>query len=411
MRADKWLEINLLGLVILAGLAFVAARLMDMRTTLGEVQAEQAGTNRRVDQIAAALPNATTQDEKRLEQWLAQSSRRTARAYAIEGADSVDEAGYVPIGGMDQWISIQGEDRTRPVLLFVHGGPGGASSAWAYPYFRAWEHDFVVAQWDQRGAGRTLSRSGVPSSLSLDRMVQDGVQVAQYLHERLKQPKIILVGQDWGSVLGLLMIKARPDLFLAYVGTGQIVDPVQDERDAYSLALKTVQAAHDAQAVTDLKAAGMPPYVQGSPAQQILARWRDTCEGAESARFRDARLGFALAAPGYSVHELDDWLDGRSISAQLLARQQREFAPRRIQGSFEVPIFVIQGAGDCTSPAPLAMHWLEGVQAPRKQFLSIEDAGHFAMFVRSDAFLHAMLGILAPLLPTPHSRAAASQPH
>ncbi|HWG77137.1 MAG TPA: alpha/beta hydrolase [Steroidobacteraceae bacterium] len=409
MRADKWLEINLLGLVILAGLAFVAARLMDMHTTLGQVQADQAAATLRVDRIAAALPNATTQDEKRLEQWLAQEARRTTQVYAIEGANSVDEAGYVPIGGIDQWLSIQGEDRTHPVLLFVHGGPGDASSAWAYPYFRSWEHDFVVAQWDQPGAGRTLTHSGAPAALSLDRMVQDGIQVAEYLHERLKQPKIILLGQDWGSVLGLLMIKARPDLFLAYVGTGQIVDPVQDERDSYALALKTAQDAHDTQAVADLKAAGVPPYAEGSPAQQILARWRDACEGAESERFRDARLGFALAAPGYSVHDLDDWLEGRALSAQLLARQQREFAPRRLQGSFAVPIFVIQGAGDCTSPAPLVMHWLQDVQAPRKQYLTIEGAGHDALFVRSDAFLHAMSNDLAPLLSAPHPTAAPSR--
>jgi pimeloyl-ACP methyl ester carboxylesterase len=397
MRADKWLEINLLGLVILAGLAFVAARLMDMRTTVGQVQADQAATTRRIDQIAEALPNATTQDEKRLEDWLAAASRRTAQVYAIEGTDSIDEAGYVPIGGIDQWISIQGEARARPVLLFVHGGPGDATSAWAYPYFRAWEHDFVVAQWDQRGAGRTLGRNGVPTALNLDRMVEDGVQVAQYLHERLKQPKIILVGQGWGSVLGLLMVKSRPDLFLAYVGTGQIVDPLQDARDSYALALRTAEDAHDSQAIADLKAAGPPPYVDGSPAQQILGRWRDACEGAESERFRDARLGFALAAPGYSVHDLDDWLDGRALSSQLLARQQRELAPRRLQGSYSVPIFIIQGAQDCTAPAPLAMRWLQDIQAPRKQFLTLDDAGHFAVFIRSEAFLHALSGALAPL--------------
>ncbi|HEY7929035.1 MAG TPA: alpha/beta hydrolase, partial [Steroidobacteraceae bacterium] len=276
------------------------------------------------------------------------------------------------------------------------------------PYFRSWEHEFVVAQWDQRGAGRTLSHSGAPSALSLDRMVEDGVQVAQYLHERLKQPKIILVGQGWGSLLGLLMVKARPDLFLAYVGTGQIVDPRQDQREAYALALKTAQDAHDEQAVTSLKAAGMPPYAEGAPAQQLLERWRDICEGAESERFRDARLGFALAAPGYSVHDLDDWLDGRALSARLLARQQREFTPRRLQGSFELPIFVIQGASDCSSPAPLAMHWLQQLQAPRKQFLTIQDAGHFVMFVRSDEFLHALSGVLAPLLASPHAAAAAA---
>lgn len=397
MRADKWLEINLMGLVILAGLAFVAARIMDLRSTLGEVQADQAATTRRVDQLAAALPNATTQDEKRLEDWLAEASRRTAGVYSIEGADSIDEAGFVPIGGIDQWISIQGEQRSRPVLLFLHGGPGDASSAWSYPYFRAWEHDFVVAQWDQRGAGRTFGRSGAPASLTLERMAEDGVQVAQYLHERLKQPKIILIGQGFGSELGLLMIRSRPDLFLAYVGTGQIVDPVQDARESYALALKTAQQAHDQQAIADLKAAGPPPYTEGSPAQQILARWVDACEGAQSERFRDARLGFALTAPGFSVHDLDDWLDGRALSEQLLARPLRELPPRRLQGSFSVPIFIIQGARDCAAPAPLAMQWLQQIQAPRKQFISLEDAGDFAVFVRSDAFLQAMSTALAPL--------------
>ncbi len=403
MRVDKWLEINLLGLVILAGLAFVAARLMDMHTTLGEVQADQAATTRRVEQIGATLPNATTQDEKHLEGWLAQASRRAGQLYALTGPDAIDESSYVSINGVDQWISIQGEERARPVLLFLHGGPGDASSAWAYPYFRSWEHDFVVAQWDQPGAGRTLARNGSPASLSLDHMVEDGVQVTQYLREHLKQPKIILVGQGWGSVLGLLMVKSRPDLFLAYVGTGQIVDPVADSRETYSLALKSAEAAHDQQAVTDLKAAGPPPYMDGSPAQAQLSRWRDVCEGVESERFRDARIGFALAAPGYTVHDLDDWMDGQTQSAQLLARQQREFAPKRLQGAFATPIFIIQGSQDCTASATLAMHWLQGIQAPRKQFATLDDAGHFAVFVRSEAFLREMTATLRPLTGAPES--------
>ena len=406
MRADKWLEINLLGLVILAGLAFVAARLMDMRTTIGEVQADQAALTRRVDQIGAALPNATTQDEKRLEAWLAQAARRSSQVYAIEGRDSIDEGGFVSIGGIDQWISVQGEDRARPVLLFLHGGPGDATSAWSYPYFHAWEHDYVVAQWDQRGAGRTLARNGAPPTLNFDRLVEDGIQVAQYLSARLKQPKIILVGQGWGSVIGLLMVKERPDLFLAYVGTGQIVDPVQDARETYALALKSAQDARDEQGVDELKAAGPPPYAEGSPAQQILARWRDVCEGVESERFREARIGYALAAQGYSVHDLDDWLDGQALSAQLLARAQRELVARRLQGSYSVPLFVIQGTEDCTASASLAMRWLQDLQAPRKQFISLEGAGHYAVFVRSDAFLRALSAVLTPLTGTAHAAAA-----
>jgi hypothetical protein len=45
----------------------------------------------------------------------------------------------------------------------------------------------------------------------------------------------------------------------------------------------------------------------------------------------------------------------------------------------------------------LAMQWLNDIQAPRKQFLPLEGAGHFAVFVRSEAFLHALSSALAPL--------------
>ncbi len=255
----------------------------------------------------------------------------------------------------------------------------------------------MVAQWDQPGAGHTLGRNVAPGSLSLDRMVEDGIQVAQYLRDHLHQSKLILVGQGWGSVLGLLMVKARPDLFLAYVGTGQITDPLQDARASYDLALKRAEDQHAVQAAANLKAAGPPPYVEGSPAQGILAYWRASCEGPDSARFLDGRLGLALTGPAFSLRDLDDWLDGQALSAQLLARQQRELSPRRLEGAFAVPIFLIQGAEDCSAPAPLAMHWLADIQAPRKQYISIDGAGHYAVFMRSAEFLRQLSAALRPL--------------
>jgi hypothetical protein len=33
---------------------------------------------------------------------------------------------FVSLGGLEQWISIRGEDRSNPVLHVVHGGPGEA---------------------------------------------------------------------------------------------------------------------------------------------------------------------------------------------------------------------------------------------------------------------------------------------
>jgi len=145
-----------------------------------------------------------------------------AETLAIRSPKGVQEGGFVDIGGIKQWIQIRGEDRDNPVLLFVHGGPGGSSwpmsSGW-----RPWEKHFTIVQWDQRGTGRTYGAAGdtLAPTMTLERMTQDGVELAEHLRTHLHKDRIVLVGHSWGSFLGIHMVKQRPDLFSAYVGTGQ----------------------------------------------------------------------------------------------------------------------------------------------------------------------------------------------
>ncbi len=141
----------------------------------------------------------------------------------LPGAESTTNF-FVEIGGIEQWITIRGEDRNNPVLLFLHGGPGDATNPWGYAAFRSWLKYFTVVQWDQRGSGRTFGRNGEASASTInpDRMIQDGIELSELLKKRLHKDKIVLVGHSWGSVLGFFMVKSRPDLFYAFV-TGQVV--------------------------------------------------------------------------------------------------------------------------------------------------------------------------------------------
>src|SRR5262245_55171799 len=103
---------------------------------------------------------------------------------AIGGATPVAERRYVRIGGIDQWITIRGKRRDNPILLVLHGGPGYAWSPFADQVFGAdWTEHFTVVQWDQRGAGRTFSKTGpsIASTMTVERMVQDGIEVTQFL--------------------------------------------------------------------------------------------------------------------------------------------------------------------------------------------------------------------------------------
>lgn len=133
----------------------------------------------------------------------------TARAIAIHTPNGIDEAMYAKIGGIDQWIQIRGQDRNNPVILCLHGGPGGSWLAQT-PLFWPWEKEFTVVQWDQRGTGKTLESTGssVAATMSVDRMVQDGIEVSEFLRNHLHKDKIILLGFSWGSLLGIHMVKS-----------------------------------------------------------------------------------------------------------------------------------------------------------------------------------------------------------
>ena len=71
----------------------------------------------------------------------------------------IEEASFVKIGGIEQWVTIRGDDKRKPVLLLLHGGPGDVQSPFISTY-APYEKDFVLVQWDQRGAGRTFAKNG-----------------------------------------------------------------------------------------------------------------------------------------------------------------------------------------------------------------------------------------------------------
>src|SRR5215472_5891102 len=112
----------------------------------------------------------------------AHRQRVTAEQLAIHAPNCIEEAMYVKIGGIDQWIQIRGQDRDNPVLLCLHGGPG-ASWLRLTTLFLPWEKEFTVVQWEQRGTGKSLESTGssIASTMSVDRMTQDGIEVAEFL--------------------------------------------------------------------------------------------------------------------------------------------------------------------------------------------------------------------------------------
>ena len=173
---------------------------------------------------------------------------------------SIAELSPVRIGGSEQWLLERSEDVDNPVVLFVHGGPGTSQLTINRRNTRRLERDFVVVNWDQRGAGKSYRAIHDRAAMTVAQIVEDTRQVVEYLLSKYGQNKLILVGHSWGSALGALTVARYPELAHCYVGIGQIANMIEGERKSYAWTLAQARQGGNQKAVEKLEAMGSPPY-------------------------------------------------------------------------------------------------------------------------------------------------------
>jgi pimeloyl-ACP methyl ester carboxylesterase len=348
----------------------------------------------------------------------AYQQRLGARELAIRSPNGVQEGMYVKIGGIDQWIQIRGEDRDNPVILFVHGGPGGStipmSSGW-----QPWEKYFTIVQWDQRGAGRTFRATGesIATTMTLAQMTQDGVEVAEYVRAHLHKDRIVLIGHSWGSFLGIHIVKQRPDLFYAFVGTGQVVGKQTFEKqfEVTVTHLKALaQAANNIQALTELTPISVSPDFSkqpcdtiritstgpGTPECDIVRKWARALSLPSTEDFQLVGPVPPLFTPDFSLLDLYYWRKGLSFSATQLRRSSGPLIQSDLWSlgtDFSIPVFFFEGTADFMTPIEPAYAYFEQVKAPRKEFVRFRDGDHFIPLDRPDEFLTQLIEHVRPL--------------
>jgi pimeloyl-ACP methyl ester carboxylesterase len=327
----------------------------------------------------------------------------TAQALAIHTPNGIDEGMYIKIGGIEQWIQIRGQDRNNPVLLCLHGGPGGTWTPLT-ALFLPWEKDFTVVQWDQRGAGKTLETTGpsVADTMSVDRMTQDGIEVAEFLRNHLHKDKIIPLGHSWGSILGIHMVKERPELFSAYVGTGQVSDMKRGQQMSYAYVLEKARAANDQKTVSALESIGQPPFDSFNKVMVLfdgLGKY-----AVESDHLAESSLMGRLIfdAPNYSLRDIYSRNRGfLRIPPWRLYYEMLNMDLAPLGPDFKIPVFFFQGAEDEVTPAALAREYFDAIIAPHKEFVTFDGGGHFAFMSMPDRFLRELIGRVRPLAVQP----------
>jgi pimeloyl-ACP methyl ester carboxylesterase len=306
----------------------------------------------------------------------------------LPGPAAIKESMYVRIGGIDQWLQIRGDDTANPVLLWLNGGPGSSTISSTYLY-RPWEHQFTVVMWDQRGEGKTFEKSGESGAgpMTIDQMASDGIEVAQYLAKRLHKRNIVLLGHSWGSILGIHMVVRRPDLFSAYVGTGQVVKLHRQFEAGYPMLLQRASSISEAR--RELEKIGPPPWNTGD-AYQVVNKWAGDLDPPEKANASSPMPSNMEPMPSYVMA-------GAQFSGRALFDAIGQVDMDRFATHFSIPIIFIQGSDDLLTTTSVVRAYFERIVAPTKYFVELPGTGHLAIFRDPDAFLAQMVLKVRPL--------------
>jgi pimeloyl-ACP methyl ester carboxylesterase len=302
-------------------------------------------------------------------------------------AGSIARLEKIKLGGVDQWILIRGRKATNPIVLKIHGGPGQAEMATRAMNVRL-ERDFVVVEWDQRGAGKSADAIEPIAAMTLDQIVQDTLDLSRLLITRFDQPKIILVGSSWGSVVGMHAIAREPSLYRAFVSTGQIANFVEGMSVGYQFLLEEAARRHDDKALAQLKAIGTPPFLgPGSADKRQIYSQRLEDYGAiwhSAAKFD--RVGWMLSSVEYAWPEklMYSRAAGRSFDLLLpdLAKVNLATQIPRV----EVPVYFAIGRFDRLAPIQVSRTYFDQLNAPRKEWIWFESSAHFPQWEEVDKF-------------------------
>ncbi len=315
----------------------------------------------------------------------------------------IQESYAAPIGGIKQWFDVRGEDKSNPMILFVHGGPATPAIPSIWQYQRPIEEYFTVVNYDQRGAGKTFLESdpeSIADTIHIDRYVDDAIEIAEYLRKRYRKDKLILAAHSWGTVVGMKAVLKRPDLFHAYIGIGQVINVRDNERLGFEYAWAKARRHGNKAAIAELKS--ISPYPGDKPITReriIIARkWAQHYGGLNA--FRDAEqeyfFGASLLSPNYSCADRRAFFDGNVFTLGRILPELLD-VDFKVVHEFPVPVLMFMGRHDYTTPSDPTAAWLKQVAAPYKQAVWFENSAHMMPWEEPGKILLSLLKYVCPV--------------
>lgn len=294
---------------------------------------------------------------------------------------SLSEKVFMKIGGVRQGMLIKSRDSTHPIILYLHGGMPDYFLTQKYP--TGLDDDFTIVWWEQRGSGISYSPNIPTESLTSKQMINDVLEVTNYLRSRFGQEKIYLMGHSGGTFIGIQAAAQAPELFHAYIGVSQMSDQLKSEQLAHEYMLRYYKEANNKRMATKLEKA---PVDNGIPDSYLKIRDKMMHEIGIGTTHDMNSVFTGLFIPSltcreYTLKEKFNLWRGKSQSGvsslwdEMLATKLIDKVPE-----LKIPVYFMSGIYDYTVSYTLAREYFEKIKAPLKRFYTFEKSAHSPLF-------------------------------
>lgn len=303
----------------------------------------------------------------------------------IKGENSISMLEQVEINGTGHEVMIRGVDRTNPILIFVHGGPGCSEILYVRKYQKELEQYFTVVHYDQRGSGKSYHFFEDYSNLTTDVLVDDLLALRDYVSKELGQEKVILIGHSFGTYIGMKAAAKAPTRFHAYIGIGQMANTLQSERESLEYTYEQAKQAGNAEDVKKLELIRSSIEQGKDLTPRILLQ-----KYGGAARLihenRDYISGFLLN-PEYNGLDMIRFYTGMFSSQDILLKEAFDQNLPDIVDHLEIPTYFVTGKYDYMTTANAARDYFDVLDAPIKDFIVFNESAHYPQFEEKGKFV------------------------
>ena len=295
-------------------------------------------------------------------------------SYSLFAQRPIDTSVIFQINGIRQYVRIKGKDVSKPLLLFLHGGPGGSLMQKFDKISSKLQQHFVVVHWDQRETGETLKFNKTTKPLTLQLFYNDTHDLVDSLLRQFRRSKLYLIGYSWGSGLGFYIADKYPELLYAYIPVSPVIS--QYRSDSISLAMLKEK--------------------MGKKARQELAQVQIPFQNAEQLyyhrkwlyKYDGQKLVSLTLRKNFVESWAATWFDVWSRSTDVDLFQTLPV--------IKCPVYFFAGAKDYNTNSSVTSEYYNKVSAPKKDLFLFKDAGHGLPETHYDGFQDVIIRKILP---------------